>query len=77
METPFDKDERLKRAYLDFMSEYRTLKHMILASEAPVFMELDESFFLPHVVVASQSFLGRDSSIGCNSAVVVLARPDQ
>ena len=55
MESRFERDEKLKIAYQEFMSEYRTLNHMVLATDAPVSKDLDECFFLPHHGVWKES----------------------
>ena len=48
MEVRFEKDEKLRVAYHDFMSEYRILNHMIPSYEAEVLKKSEECFFLPH-----------------------------
>ena len=48
METRFEKDEQLKVAYNDFMSEYLSLNHMVLAAKASIKKDVDDCYFLPH-----------------------------
>ena len=55
METRFQKDEKLKDAYMQFMAVYPYLKHMIRASDSPVCKEIAQSFFLPRHGVWKES----------------------
>ena len=48
MKMRFEKDEQVKVAYNDFMSEYLSLNRMVLAAKAPVQKDADDCYFLPH-----------------------------
>ena len=55
MENRFSKDDKLRIAYSEFMTEYENLCHMIQASKAIIPKALQDSFFLPHHGVCKES----------------------